>query len=210
MTRDTWVSSDDKVMIQTVLRSVGIPVILAPGEAEKFCAYLTIHGHADFVFTSDSDAVCFGSAVVVDKFVGKTTVRSIELKDILKAIELPTESFIDFCIMCGCDYNTNIPGIGPAKSYPLIKKYLKIENIPGINTDCLKVDVCRRLFTHDDTVEVDPIELNPDALAKEGRPVLSSLGLEGHLPDLAQYVKADPQPSLVKKENDLFNLLTPS
>jgi flap endonuclease-1 len=38
------------------------------------------------------------------------------------------EKFIDLCILCGCDYTTNIPGIGPIKAYNYIDCYENIEN----------------------------------------------------------------------------------
>ena len=29
----------------------------------------------------------------------------------------------DFCILCGCDYVKNIPGVGPNKAYDYLKEY---------------------------------------------------------------------------------------
>ena len=37
--------------------------------------------------------------------------------------------FIDLCILCGCDYTTNIPGIGPVTAFKLIEDYKNIESI---------------------------------------------------------------------------------
>jgi len=44
-------------------------------------------------------------------------------------MELTSDEFLDFCIMCGTDYNDNIPGVGPVKAYALIKEYGSIEHI---------------------------------------------------------------------------------
>jgi len=30
---------------------------------------------------------------------------------------------VDFCILCGCDYTTDIEGIGPARAYSWMKKH---------------------------------------------------------------------------------------
>ena len=39
------------------------------------------------------------------------------------------EKFIDVCILCGCDYTTNIGGIGPIKAYNYIDELGTIENV---------------------------------------------------------------------------------
>lgn len=39
------------------------------------------------------------------------------------------DEFIDFCILCGCDYCDTIKGIGSKTAYNLIKEYNCIENI---------------------------------------------------------------------------------
>lgn len=37
------------------------------------------------------------------------------------------EQFIDFCILCGCDYTGRISNIGPVRAYGFIKKHQNIE-----------------------------------------------------------------------------------
>ena len=37
--------------------------------------------------------------------------------------------FIDLCILCGCDYTTNIPGIGPIKAFKYMEECKNIEGI---------------------------------------------------------------------------------
>lgn len=39
------------------------------------------------------------------------------------------DEFIDLCILCGCDYTTNIPGIGPIKAFKYIEECKTIEEI---------------------------------------------------------------------------------
>ncbi len=31
------------------------------------------------------------------------------------------DEFIDLCILCGCDYTTNITGVGPVKAFKYVK-----------------------------------------------------------------------------------------
>ena len=47
----------------------------------------------------------------------------------LEQFGMNMQKFIDVCILCGCDYTTNIPGIGPIKAYKYIEDYGCIENV---------------------------------------------------------------------------------
>jgi len=39
------------------------------------------------------------------------------------------DEFIDLCILCGCDYTPNIPGIGPIKAFKFIEECKNIEAV---------------------------------------------------------------------------------
>ena len=72
----------------------------------------------------------------------------------MESLGLTEEQFIDFCIMCGCDYNKNIPKVGPANSYTLIKEHKSIDNLPPkYDKTILKVEACRRLLSHEPVVD---------------------------------------------------------
>ena len=43
-------------------------------------------------------------------------------------MKLSYEEFIDFCILCGCDYLPGIPKIGPVNSLKIIQKYKSIDS----------------------------------------------------------------------------------
>ena len=43
------------------------------------------------------------------------------LSSILEELDLTYEQYIDFCILCGCDYTSKVPGIGPVKALKMIK-----------------------------------------------------------------------------------------
>lgn len=195
--QDTSVSRDDVTILKNVLASVGIPVIVSPGEAEKFCAYLNIHGYADLVFTSDSDAMCFGTRIQINKILGKEDnelmLQTLELEDILKNLKMTKETFIDLCIMAGCDYNENMPGIAMGKSFKLLEKCQRIENLDKkYDITCLKHEVCRKLFQHED-IAVDPLtlEINKEVFIDKGRSVLRNLGLEHQINRLIPIIVGD-------------------
>jgi flap endonuclease-1 len=56
------------------------------------------------------------------------SVVEVSLDGVLKELELEFDTFLDMCIMCGCDYTSKIGGIGPMHAYKLMKKYNTIEN----------------------------------------------------------------------------------
>lgn len=205
LARDTSISRDDTRSIQEVLRSIGLPVIIAPGEAEKHCSYLNIHGFVDYVFTTDSDALCFGCTHWINKVLpqvnGETQLQVIHLDDVLKSLDLDHQTFIDLCIMAGCDYNSNIPGIGIIKAFNLLKKHGCIENIP-LDTTCLNYNDCRRLFKQENyAVLVDQFKLKPEMLERHGRDTLNNYGLAFHIADLV------PLLNPLYKKASIFDLL---
>ena len=60
------------------------------------------------------------------------------------------EEFLDFCILCGTDYNSNIQGVGSVSSFRLIKEHSSLESISEntqYDTSCLNYHRVRELFT---------------------------------------------------------------
>ena len=51
--------------------------------------------------------------------INDTCVR-IKHPEILESLELEDRQFLDLCIMCGTDYNPNIPKIGSKSAYKRI------------------------------------------------------------------------------------------
>jgi len=137
--------------LKEYLTLVGLPWFVAPGEAERTCSWLGVHNYVDAVMTLDSDAVAYGSPIVIREIFMTTDTCSVcELNNILTDLELNYDQFLDFCIMCGTDYNIRIPKCGPANAYKLIKKYGSFKHIiwsADVDIEKLKYDRCRQLFT---------------------------------------------------------------
>ena len=57
--------------------------------------------------------------------------------EVLEKFKL-TEEFLDFCIMCGTDYNKNIFRVGPSKAFQYVSDYKSIIDIGKENK---KVDI---------------------------------------------------------------------
>ena len=166
------IKPEDYLLLQNMLDVLKVPWVLAPGEAEKEGARMVLHGEAAAVLSEDSDCLAYKAPVFLCKpdFGGKT-VRRVNFLKLLDAVEMSGQEFVDFCIMCGTDYNPNIRGIGVCKSFSLIKKWKSIEDIPKLNTTTLNHHVGRKLFHIEDKDLLAPRDLFT------GTPVESELSL---------------------------------
>ena len=56
-------------------------------------------------------------------------VSVFDLSKILKDFDMNLKEFNDMCILCGCDYCSTIPKIGPIRAFQHIQNYKSIENL---------------------------------------------------------------------------------
>ena len=145
------VSSEDYVVLERTLKRLGVPCIRAPGEGEALCAALCLEQRVVAVISTDTDLLAMGCPVVITE-VTRNEFTAWRLQLILDALSLDQTEFRDWCIMCGCDFNTNIPKTAIVRSLALIKKYHSIEaaveqaKLQG--ADCLAHDRCRELLSY--------------------------------------------------------------
>jgi len=132
----------------------GIECYVAEGEGEKECSRLCIENKVYAVLSTDTDNLAYGCPRLITKIFVDNSNKTKKctmyyLDDILSSLQFTYTQFLEFCIMCGCDFNTNVPGIGPVKAYKLIQMYKTISSIPSTvaDTSCLNYDVCRRIFS---------------------------------------------------------------
>src|SRR3972149_369081 len=120
--------------VKKLLQLMGAQIIdLKTGDGEGVCSILNRLGIVDYVVCEDGDVFPFG-AISLIRGIGsqqnrEQNMKYYNIKAIVKEFELPEDEFIDFCILCGCDYSEKITGIGPVNAYKLIKQYHNIENI---------------------------------------------------------------------------------
>ncbi|ASZ85105.1 125R [Cherax quadricarinatus iridovirus] len=164
------VTSEDFDTLRNVLNLFGIPSITAEGEAEILCVELVKQNYAKAVFTKDTDVLAAGVPVMINNIdFRRGEFCEIKLEDILRELGLTESSWLDFCIMCGTDFNNNIPRVGPVKSYGFIKKHESIEAI-GNNEAKLDISILnheriRSLFKCDNIPEeIETITWSPPNL----------------------------------------------
>ena len=130
------INDDDLEASREIFDMLQIPYIKATAEAEAYSSYLCIHGKVDAVLSEDTDVLAYGSPVFLTKIdTMSDTVVMITYKDVLSEMGMTKETFVDLCIMLGCDYNTNVPRVGPEKSLSLLKQHESIDNITEITEE---------------------------------------------------------------------------
>ena len=155
------ISEEDFTFTEELFAILNIPFYKAPLEAETTCADLCKRGIVDAVLSEDTDVLAYSCPIFLTKIdiINETCVRLCH-QDILKSLELDENQFLDLCIMCGCDYNKNIPKVGPETAYKYLKKYNSIEGIESnlsLDTSFLKYVRTRELFKNYREIEVNSV-----------------------------------------------------
>jgi len=160
--RVTKEMAEDAKLLLTLM---GVPVIVAPSEAEAQCAALVKCGKAHAVVSEDMDSLAFGSNLLLRGLNSKKEpVTEISLERVLQEFDISHEKFVDLCILLGCDYCNSLSGIGPVTGYKLIQQFHTIENIVDyIPMSGKKWEVptdfyfapARELFAHPDVITLD-------------------------------------------------------
>jgi len=116
-----------------LLQLMGVPVLMAPCEAEAQAAALARAGTVYATGTEDMDALTFQTPILVRKLTfanaSKSMLQSINYQKALEGLDLDHDGFVDLCILLGCDYCDSIKGVGPKTALKLLKQYGNIEKI---------------------------------------------------------------------------------
>lgn len=128
--RCRYVTKDDYDCIAKDLVSKGIQIEYSPGEGEMGCSALCMTGLVDVVVTDDTDAFAFGAPLTLRNFYSSgQEMHLISLTSILECLKMDWNTFVDTCILCGCDYTGTIKGVGSVKAFEYMKKYGSIEQL---------------------------------------------------------------------------------
>lgn len=132
-----------------LLEKSGIPYFYAPEDAEKYCAFLQKNGLVDYTITDDTDAMTFGCKKILKTNINNAIVE-IDLEKLLEDFKMSYKNFVDYCILCGCDYSDTLNQIGPITAYNIIIKHGNIENYlkqhPEKNKESFNYLTARKIF----------------------------------------------------------------
>lgn len=124
-----------------LLEAMGIAIVQAPAEGEAQASYLAEQGIVYATASQDYDCLMFKAPLLIQNLSlskRRKTVSGykevfpqiIELKNVLKELEINQEQLICLGILCGTDYNPGgVKGLGPKKSLKFIKEFKTKEKI---------------------------------------------------------------------------------
>ena len=153
-----------------LLRLLGCCVVEAPSEAEASCAAIVKANLAYAAVTEDMDCLTFGTPRMVKNLFSTVqtketkAVSEIDLRLVLDQLNISMDQFVDFCILCGCDYCGTIKGVGPSNAFKLVVECGNLEAVLN-KVDQDKVpsefpyEVVRGLFKDPEVVDCSNLKL---------------------------------------------------
>merc|ERR1711972_184756 len=127
------VTKEQNEQTKQLLRLMGLPVVEAPSEAEATCAGLCKAGKVYACATEDADCLTFGTKVLVRNLMAaeaqKKTIYEVTLDNALEQLNISMDQFIDFCILCGCDYCDTLKGVGPSTAMRMLVQHGSLEKV---------------------------------------------------------------------------------
>jgi exonuclease-1 len=116
------------------LKQMKVDYVVAPYEADAQLAYLQRSGNVTAVITEDSDLIPFGCGRIFYKMdrYGNGEEINLEHLEMNKEIELKgfsSEMIVRMCILAGCDYLSNIDGIGIVNAFKIVKEHQNSKQI---------------------------------------------------------------------------------
>ncbi|KAF9220876.1 PIN domain-like protein [Gyrodon lividus] len=131
--RTVKVTREHNEECQKLLRLMGIPVVIAPSEAEAQCAELARGGKVYAAGSEDMDTLTFAAPILYRHLTfseaKKAPISEIDLEKVLQGLEMNMSQFTDLCILLGCDYLEPIKGVGPKSALKLIREFGGLEGV---------------------------------------------------------------------------------
>ena len=161
-----------------LLRLMGLPIVLAPGEGEAQASHMAVKESVWAAASKDYDCLLFGAPRLLrfltisgkEFLPSKGAFRAItpELIDtaaLLQHYVITREQLIDIAILIGTDFNEGVKGIGPKKALKLVTEFGSIERMPSEIQATLGagVEEIRQIFLNPDVTDRYDIEFRqPD------------------------------------------------
>ena len=61
--------------------------------------------------------ICYGTKILLRDYLGNNRITVYKTDEILSTLDINYDLWVDFCILCGCDYSKRIRGMGPNNSF---------------------------------------------------------------------------------------------
>lgn len=157
------VNSSDIHKLKELLKSLSINYIHKECEADLIIPYIiSSYNLKPALCISDDTDFIVHNVNLISKFDYKTgVIEYLDCKKILEDLQVTQEQFVEMCVLMGCDYCSSIKGIGPMKSYKIIKKHKTMDNyLKSINKDNYEFKNAKNMFLIPLEIEIEKINFS--------------------------------------------------
>ena len=119
---------EDRELCKKLFELLGVDYIQSSSEADPIIYQLINDGEAHFAISKDYDILTYGTPTLITNLSLRQDAEMYNLDEVLQELEMTQSEFMELCVMCGCDYVSNIKGIGPKTALKYIKKHGSIQN----------------------------------------------------------------------------------
>lgn len=181
-----------------LLVAMGIPCVQseAPYEGEGLASAIALAGHADYVASEDTDVIVYGAPLLRGLTNQAKPLVLIDSQDIITALTMTREEFIDFALLIGTDFTQRLHKVGPVAALKHTRKYgsiprilenekkIQLSNDPVIYLE--QVEVARQIFT-----SLPPVPSPDELVQREGdeervSAIIHNAGLSRSILDLSE------------------------
>ena len=190
--------------VKKLLRLMGVSYIHPNGEGEAYASELCRIGYVDYVLTEDMDTLVYGCPKLIRNCVDKSLKRKdiisiFDYDKIINDFNITSDQFIEFCILCGCDYCDSVPKIGNISALKLIKKYGSIDEIVK-NTNYNFPENYLELFNK----SKDIFLMWKDKIDKDNVPIVNS---QMNIADLIHFLVGEIEMNEKKVDNGIKKMM---
>jgi flap endonuclease-1 len=123
------VTKNDVDNLKKVFDILNVDYIQANCEADLLCCELYKNDKVYACLSNDMDFLPSGAGRLLRDYNLSNNLKLYDLNTILDNLKINYNQFVDFCILCGCDYTCKINRLGPETAFKVIKEYQNIEGI---------------------------------------------------------------------------------
>lgn len=151
---------DDVEKFKTILTECGLFYYQCNGETDVYIKEFFNLNLIDYTITEDLDFLTHNCKNVLYGYNYRSSNLTLyNTQEIVNELDMNRESFIDMCILMGCDYTTTVKGIGQVTAHKLIKKYKTIEeiikhNVKFLFTEKFEYAKSRNMFTQKNDINL--------------------------------------------------------
>lgn len=196
-----YVHGSEMDYFKSFIENLGLPSIQAETEGEKIASYLSINNYCNAVWSEDTDNYALGTPLLITGFNSTTNVSVVVLDDILSTLKITQETLTDFCIMCGTDFNKNIPRIAVIKSWNLLSVYKSIDNLQ-IDVSVLNHIRVREIFRHTNIENID-VNFNAEKFRSNVDVVINAYELNLYESHIKSLIKLEQNNHILITDRDL-------